>query len=1316
MKKLLSIVLTIALCLSFMPYSAHGESPPLDKKDSQFSKTRLASSASGEAVILLDNGSVSASSAQSPSSKDPGIKLPKGIEIDDTLVFEDIPVDKDIGSASALSSQSTSDTSELVVMNLNSDNYSTEKLVEILSDLPGIKYAEPNYRCQAAAVSPNKYFDYQWGLENSGQNNGIVGNHIGLDNIWADTNSGTKKTDTIVAVIDTGIDYTHEDLKDNLWVNKDLGKLSGKHGFNFLYYSDDPMDDNGHGTHVSGIIGGAGKNINGITGVDKSLKIMSLKFLDESGYGYFFGALSAYEYINKAISLGYKVKAANNSWDGIDGRDSKIFKEIIDAVGKKGCITVCSAGNETLNNDEYDSFPSSIDSEYIVSVAASTEDGGLAYFSNFGKETVDIAAPGTSILSSVSYDCYNPTIYSDELKDELSNVFLDFEQSTDLDKVEWQNWDGYAWSSSKGAGTSSAIEITDEDFFGLPDNSSHSLKWTINDLDPEGMYHLYIPYTTTDSSVPIQASSAMKIIKCADSEPDEWEWGSEVLITDTRLTASGDLPDEYKNIFTMFDLNFCDYAGTDHPMNSWDNLNFEINSGSRAGRDRALVFTYFSNNGDTEHEILFDDLGISMGGDSNESLGKHAFYSGTSMAAPMVTGALALLSEAKPAYPTEQLALEIANMTDGSSLDAYVASGGILDMSNYRNAKPLISKIAVSGNNVLINGYGFGSTAGSVKVDGVTVPSANVVWKDKLITIPAANVKNKLVTFTVTTASGKIATKEAYVVSGKPTFSAETPLPDDFGGSLTTDGKELYYAGFGGCLCILKEEPDDDIEMFSAGSDNTKVTSSANMIKYWDYLKSIDPKTMFPDATAGELSKGMVLFDTEVPYVNGKFYTIVSLNSGYSTCYALAAYDPKKDKWTRIADRPGAEATSDKSKINKDFENVQMSSLAAYNGKLYLMGGMNMVTNNVSNKVQVYDPGTKKWSAGPQMPGGRFLGVARQTTNKLVLSLGGNGKSDNSATCPLIFNGKTWSTGKSIDAPMKNSEYYVLTSSDDPDAIEDRDPYTGRTYYYKLIPYYNAAVGIVSNGLIYGGLPSNSLGDTYTYAPASNAYTASSYQYKEKTADEELIGIAVGKTFYMGTINNSLYDDDDDDYYDDRVKSYDTTTGSSIDDTNFFSIPVKSGLLKVTVKKVKGGKTTGKGSYLPGQKVKIKHKTKKTHYFKKMKVGNVTTKKKTHTIKAITKHTHIKPSIAKYKTKVKLNKKNVTLAAGKSIKLKAKVIKPAKKKKGVKWSVSNKKYAKVSKSGKVTVKKAGIGKTVKVYAKAKDGSKAKAVCKIIITK
>ena len=270
-----------------------------------------------------------------------------------------------------------------------------------------VLYAEPNYIVTAAAVPNDPRFAELYGLDNTGQTGGTPDADIDAPEAW-DIQTGT---DVVVAVIDTGLDYNHEDIVGNVWTNPgeipnngidddNNGYVDDVMGWDFVNNDNDPFDDNDHGTHVSGTIAAVGNNAIGVAGVNWSARIMPLKFLSAQGSGTTADAISALDY---AVMMGARI--SNNSWGG--GAFSQALFDSIAAAQAAGHLFVAAAGNDGVDTDVTPSYPASYDLDNIVSVAATDDNDALATFSNFGAVTVDLGAPGVAILSTTPANTYS---------------------------------------------------------------------------------------------------------------------------------------------------------------------------------------------------------------------------------------------------------------------------------------------------------------------------------------------------------------------------------------------------------------------------------------------------------------------------------------------------------------------------------------------------------------------------------------------------------------------------------------------------------------------------------------------------------------------------------------------------------------------------------------------------------------------------------------------------------------------------------------------------------------------------------------------
>jgi subtilisin family serine protease len=273
-----------------------------------------------------------------------------------------------------------------------------------------ISYAEPDYIRRSQQTIPNDpYSDLLWGLHN---NTGTPNADIAARQAWDLSTGGTQ---VVVAVIDTGIDYTHPDLAANIWSNTaesvngvdddGNGYIDDVRGWNFSAGNNNPMDGHSHGTHCAGTVGAIGNNGTGVVGVNWHCRIMALKFLDNTGSGTDSDAVDALHYVAELRRRGVNIRLTSNSWG--DGAFSTTLRDAIHENGDLGILFMAAAGNDSLNNDLTPFYPSSYTEANVIAVAATTESDGLASFSCYGATSVDLGAPGNSILSTMPGSSYN---------------------------------------------------------------------------------------------------------------------------------------------------------------------------------------------------------------------------------------------------------------------------------------------------------------------------------------------------------------------------------------------------------------------------------------------------------------------------------------------------------------------------------------------------------------------------------------------------------------------------------------------------------------------------------------------------------------------------------------------------------------------------------------------------------------------------------------------------------------------------------------------------------------------------------------------
>lgn len=1248
MKQRISVLLSVMLGLT----AAMTGLVPGTADTAKAAELKKGSYIEGEALAMIKK-EVPGAKAKAASVLD----LDKGLQIEDLWTFQQGDTAKKQPAAGAKSANAGA-AGDFSIALIKSDTLDTEALIKTLEENESIKFAEPNYKIKAnSALTNDTYSDSQWGLKNTGQNGGTPGKDIAPKALWDQLSDGAKNK-PVVAVVDSGIDYTHEDLADHMWENPYQGQLPGEHGFDFINGDTDPMDDNGHGTHCAGIIAAQSDNQKGISGVAPSANLMALKILNKEGMSSSAYHIAAYDYISKAMDLGVPIAAINNSWGIAGWAGSRIEREIIDLVGKKGAVTVTAAGNEGLESGGMD-YPAGVKSPYLINVAAVNEDNQLASYSNFSEEFADLAAPGSDILSTVPYNCYNPAIYGDRAE-QLSSAFTDYEE---------ENLQEIKWGVPEIIGDEDCtIGLDTEEYFGA--TPGKSLKIESKGMKKGEQVLMKIPYTVKEINDRNNLPQVSAMVK-------------------TQMTGKSD--GEPSFLFFMEGANReIDGFDTDNWNGEWTGMyaqngntpwsQMQLASGAQVGKksQERAIFLCLSAEEEGDMTVYLDKLGVSRENAEPETFGKYGYMSGTSMAAPFVSGAAALLYQTDSAMAPEDRVNTLLSMTEKEpSLEGKVASGGVLKLSKKPFVAPRIYGASVSAADKTITIGGNGFTKDSVVK--VNEKKAKIISSSaKKIVIKDEGWINRQANLTVTGSNGTAQKKSVYLVKGKKAFALiqrselgdedyrfdpdsdedEDWEEDTLVGGLATDGKTFYSI-------------DDTAEELKKYTEN----------KSWKGLTSfieLDVIKMFGKDYTDESEDIYRKFvsGNDLVYLDGKLYNIASMvkmmdaeldwedlfneeywdmaedpsSGGYSREYRLISMDPKTEKASSLG------------KIPKGLANTTGWTMASYNGKLYVMGGYDFSKKELSRQVTVYDPKTKKWSSGPSLPEGRALGKALQSANSMVYTLGmGSG-----GECPknLIFTDGKWKVSKADLAPYSVNEIKLSGEN--------------RTYY-------DGSIGLKEGSIFYMGTPADGLGDTFTYSIAKDKYTASSTQ---------MIGNSPANFFEGITVGGKVYGFDE--------------------ESNLYKGTVYSGLVKVSSPKKTGGYISGSGkSYMPGSLVTLKAVPYKGYYVKSFTAAGKKISGNTAVLRP-TADVSASAVFGKYVMKIKLNKTKVSLRAGKTVQLKASVSPSSASNKQVTYRSGNSKYASVTSKGLVTAKKAGIGKTVTIQAKAKDGSGKSASCKVRI--
>jgi subtilisin family serine protease len=487
---------------------------------------------------------------------------------------------------------------------------------------PDVVFAEPNYCYRLQAVPNDSMMNQLWGLIN-----------MDADLAW-DLETGSS--DIVVAVVDSGIDPSHPDLAANIWTN--LGEIADNgvdddnngyvddvNGWDFAdddNHPNDPTDNYGHGTHVAGIIGAVGDNATGIVGVNWQVSIMPLRFITAADYGTTADAIDAIEY---ARENGADI--INLSWGGPG--ESVGLKNVIDDAGAAGVLVVCAAGNAGSNLDDVPMYPASFTSANILSVAASNAADDPAGFTNFSDSQVDVAAPGTNVLSTVP----DRQILSTE----------DFENLG-------------AWTFG-GIGSAWGIEnipvitaLTESPGANYTDNMN---AWAqTGPLDLTGRRGTRLDFTITGITI----DTGDRLYVEASTDGSTWEplW---IGLDDGPVAAvTGSIGNSQ---LAVVDLKAYDGVGSVY-----------------------LRFRFVSDDSGTADGYLIDNLAVTCA-DTTHGSAAYQYYNGTSMSAAYASGAAALIMARKPTLTPTEVRLVIESTVDRkAALTGYVSTGGRINLYN----------------------------------------------------------------------------------------------------------------------------------------------------------------------------------------------------------------------------------------------------------------------------------------------------------------------------------------------------------------------------------------------------------------------------------------------------------------------------------------------------------------------------------------------------------------------------------------------------------------------------------------------------------
>jgi subtilisin family serine protease len=501
---------------------------------------------------------------------------------------------------------------------------------------------EPNYRVHVQLTPNDTQYPQMWGLNNTGQTGGTPDADIDAPEAW---NSTTGSSNVIVCVIDSGVDYMHPDLIDNMWRNPGEipnngidddanGYIDDVYGWDFAQNDSDPSDADGHGTHVAGTIAARGNNALGVVGVNWQCKIMACRFLDASGSGDTYDAIDC---INYAVANGARI--LNNSWGG--GGYSASLEAAIVSARNNGVLFVAAAGNSASNNDTTPHYPSNYAVDNIISVASTTHTDALSSFSCYGATTVHMGAPGSDILSTVPPIV---TLFSEDFQGATVPGFAGTQMTLQGSANRWGTVTNAVITGNKAA----RGDLTSSPYQSGSDGSIVTPVLNTTGLRGLSVYFL------------IRLDSGTGDTLSVDVTNNGTTW--------TTLFA-------FTNVPGAFPPDFYFYLLADVPQNL-------------QGPTTQFRWRWTTNSTDNTYTgVEIDDIAIQHIG-SNYS-NAYDSYSGTSMATPHVSGVAALVLASNPGLTYAQLKAKIINAGDSNpALAGRTISGRRLNASKCMNPMP----------------------------------------------------------------------------------------------------------------------------------------------------------------------------------------------------------------------------------------------------------------------------------------------------------------------------------------------------------------------------------------------------------------------------------------------------------------------------------------------------------------------------------------------------------------------------------------------------------------------------------------------------
>ena len=601
------------------------------------------------------------------------------------------------GAARALSANAQE---SATIALLVSDSMTTEQMLEAAAGDPSIEYAEPDYKIYKTSMPDDPGLPEQWSYTNEIESPSPEGGKAGLnvESAWSEA-AASGGNDVVVAVVDEGVDYRHPDLRNKMWDGSGHGYE--RHGWDSsqdktseAYF--DPMDRNGHGTHVAGIIAaeaGNGEGVAGVAGAAQNVKILAAKVFGDSD-GFSSAIVDTYNNLLELKRNGVNIVATNNSWKTTIL--SKTAAEAMEALGEAGVVNVMAAGNDHSDNDVTMGFPYNIRSKHSIVVAASTPWDEIVEFSNYGRRSVHIAAPGAWILST--YSKYAEPQHGEDAK--LISSFV--KELTDGDKIlYYQDFKSMpAYSVISGDGRQSLS------------NENGYLEWKIT-ANSAGTFAIKL------DGAAIDLASVREMSKDDDGK-GVYLWAASM--TDKSFTVSlrAGAGEEGADIYDTAIGPNNNYDGNTwkgniprikDPYEDWmEEYEMEQDDGWQAWRsDAAYPVLAIELDAGESRTVRIKDIAV-LKGKPYDKEAPYRYMDGTSMASPAAAGSLALLAAIRPELTPDELRARIIGGTVKiPSMKDKILTGGRLSVEKaLSNPSPVVNSASLEGETLTIEGFFFG--------------------------------------------------------------------------------------------------------------------------------------------------------------------------------------------------------------------------------------------------------------------------------------------------------------------------------------------------------------------------------------------------------------------------------------------------------------------------------------------------------------------------------------------------------------------------------------------------------------------------------